>query len=99
MRARLPAICLMPLCLITWCGVLLMAQSTPVAESEARDQLLPTGKLRVGINTGNQLTRVVGREVARELASRLRAEVVFIEYPSPGAVADAVRREWDIAFI
>ena len=56
-------------------------------------------QLRVGINTANQLTRVVGKEIARELANRLRAEAVFVEYPSPGAVADGVGRQWDIAFI
>jgi polar amino acid transport system substrate-binding protein len=61
--------------------------------------LLPTGKLRVGINTGNQLTRVVSKEIARELATRLRVEAVFVEYPSPGAVADGVGRQWDVAFI
>lgn len=82
------------LCLIPFCAVVLTGQS-----AMAREQLLPAGKLRVGINTGNQLTRVVGKEIARELASRLRTEAVFVEYPSPGAVADGVGRQWDIAFI
>jgi polar amino acid transport system substrate-binding protein len=81
-------------CLIPVCAVVLSAQS-PMA----RDQLMPTGKLRVGINMGNQLTRVVGKEIATELASRLRTEAVFVEYPGPGAVADGVGRQWDIAFI
>jgi polar amino acid transport system substrate-binding protein len=89
MRALVSAMCLVPF----W-AVVLSGQSTP-----ARDQLLPTGKLRVGINTANQLTRVVSRELARGLANRLRVEAVFVEYPNPGAVADAVGREWDIAFI
>jgi polar amino acid transport system substrate-binding protein len=82
------------LCLVALCAVMLSGQS-----AMTRDQLLPTGKLRVGINAGNPLTRVVGKEIARELAIRLRAEAVFIEYPSPGAVADGVGKQWDIAFI
>ena len=65
----------------------------------AREQLLPTGQLRVGINSANQLTRIVGKEIARELANRLHVEAVFVEYPSPGAMADGVGRQWDIAFI
>jgi polar amino acid transport system substrate-binding protein len=81
-------------CLIPFCAVVLTGQ-----RPMAREQLLPTGKLRVGINTGNQLTRVVGKEIAGELAKRLGAEASFVEYPSPGAVADGVGRQWDIAFI
>lgn len=69
------------------------------AQDSSRQQLLPTGKLRAGINAGNALTRVVGAELARELGRRLGAEVVLIEYPTPGAVTDAVGAEWDIAFI
>jgi polar amino acid transport system substrate-binding protein len=89
MRALVSAMCLVPF----W-AVVLSGQNT-----QARDQLLPTGKLRVGINTANQLTRVVARELARDLANRLRVEAVLVEYPNPGAVAEAVGREWDIAFI
>jgi polar amino acid transport system substrate-binding protein len=68
-------------------------------QDEARSQLLPTGRLRVALNAGNALTRVVGAELARELARRLKAEAVFREYPTPGAVTDAVGTGWDIAFI
>lgn len=79
-------------------GFVLM--STLVAgQDEARRQLIPTGSLRVGLNTGNALTRVVGAELARELAMRLKAEAVFREYPNPGAVTDAAGTGWDIAFI
>jgi polar amino acid transport system substrate-binding protein len=68
-------------------------------DSDARRQLLQTGKLRVGINAGNALTRVVGAEIARELARRLGVEAVFVEYPTPGEVTDAVGKDWDIAFV
>ena len=69
------------------------------AQEPHRQQLLAAGKLRAGINAGNALTRDVGAQLARELARRLGAEVVLIEYPTPGAVTDGVSREWDVAFI
>jgi ABC-type amino acid transport substrate-binding protein len=64
-----------------------------------RQQLLTTGRLRAGINAGNALTRVVGTQMARELARRLGTEAVLIEYPTPGAVTEGVGRDWDVAFI
>ena len=85
-------------------GVVVSAQD-PGSSSRAgfgatsRQQLLPTGKLRAGINAGNALTRAVGAQLAREMGRRLGAEVVLIEYPTPGAVTDAVGKEWDVAFI
>lgn len=69
------------------------------AQEPGRQQLLSTGKLRAGINAGNPLTRAVGAQLARELARRLGTEAVLVEYPNPGAVTDAVGKEWDIAFI
>jgi polar amino acid transport system substrate-binding protein len=89
---------------LTLLGAVVSAQdSGPPSPSgfgaTSRQQLLPTGKLRAGINTGNALTRAVGAQLARELGRRLGAEVVLVEYPTPGAVTDAVGREWDIAFI
>lgn len=68
-------------------------------ENEARRQLVATGKLRVGINAGNVLTRVVGTDVGRDLARRLGVDAVFVEYASPGAVTEGVGKEWDIAFV
>lgn len=68
-------------------------------DDAARRELLPTGKLRVGLNSGNRLTVSVGKELGRELARRLGTEVVFIDYPNPGAVTDAVSKGWDIAMV
>ena len=68
-------------------------------QEPSRRQLLPTGRLRAGINAGNALTRTVGAQLARELARRLGTEAVLVEYPNPGALADGVGRHWDIAFI
>ena len=78
---------------------LLVASPVIAQDATVRRQLAPTGALRVGINTNNQLTRAVGAEISRELARRLGVEVRLIDYPSPGAVADAVGKEWDIGFV
>lgn len=66
---------------------------------DVRKQLLPTGKLRVGINAGNVVSRAVAMDVGRDLAKRFGTEVAFVEYPTPGAVTDAVGTAWDIAFV
>jgi polar amino acid transport system substrate-binding protein len=84
---------------VSWMIALALMTSLVSGQDEARSQLLPTGRLRAGLNAGNALTRAVGVELARELARRLKAEAVFSEYPNPGAVTDAVATGWDIAFI
>ena len=71
----------------------------PAQDDEARRQLLPTGKLRVGLNTNNRITLAVGADIGRDLARRLGVEAVLVEYPSPGAVTDAAGTEWDTAFV
>jgi len=82
-----------------WVAGLALIGVVASAQEPSRQQLLPTGKLRAGINAGNALTRAVGAQLARELARRLGAEAVLVEYPNPGAVTDGVGREWDVAFI
>jgi polar amino acid transport system substrate-binding protein len=84
---------------VPWVIGLVLMSTLVFGQEEARRQLVPTGSLRVGLNMGNALTRVVGAEIARELARRLKVEAVFREYPTPGAVTDAVGTGWDIAFI
>jgi polar amino acid transport system substrate-binding protein len=86
------------LLVIAWAAGI-SGQRAPDPVTRARTQLLPSGHLRVGINTGNRLTRIVGREIGTELGRRLNTDVVFVEFPSPGAVADAVGTAWDVAFI
>ena len=66
----------------------------------ARDEIAPTGTLRVGINMANMLlvtdreedgTPVgVAPDMARELAARLDLPVTLHPYPRPGATADAL---------
>lgn len=84
------------------CFSLLLTAIGPVSllaqESEVRRQLLQTGRLRVGINAANVLTREVGSDIGRDLARRFNTQVVLIEYAGPAALVDA-EKEWDIAFI
>jgi polar amino acid transport system substrate-binding protein len=81
------------------------------APAAAKAELTPTGKLRVGINFGNELLTIPGTmndpeprgvalDLARELARRLGVAVEFHRYPSAGATADSVRTGvWDVAFL
>jgi polar amino acid transport system substrate-binding protein len=78
--------------------------------SEAKSQLAPTGKLRVGLNFGNILLvskgpaggepRGVVIGIARELGRRIGTPVQFVNYDSPGRLGDAAgANEWDVAFL
>jgi polar amino acid transport system substrate-binding protein len=75
-----------------------------------RDAFMPTGRLRAAMNFSN--TVIARRDrgdgqpggvtaaLARELAQRLGAELVFIDYDSPGAVVDAMAAgQADICFL
>lgn len=78
--------------------------------ANAKSELTPTGKLRVGVNLGNFLLvnkdpatgelRGVVPDLAQELARRLGASVELISYPGAGQVADAASTgAWDAGFI
>lgn len=77
---------------------------------EIRDQLAPTGALRAGINMANKLLVTgttpsgdpdgVGPEFARHIADGLGVPVVYVPFPTPGELADAVTEDvWDIGLI
>ena len=73
-----------------------------------RAELAPTGVLRAGLNRSNFLLvakgspddnpRGVASDMARELARRLDVAVTFLNFESPGKMADAVKT-WDVAFL
>jgi polar amino acid transport system substrate-binding protein len=73
-----------------------------------RAVLAPTGVLRAGLNRSNFLLvakdspaenpRGVAVDMARELARRLDVAVTFLNFESPGKMADAVKT-WDVAFL
>ncbi|MEK6244603.1 MAG: ABC transporter substrate-binding protein [Pseudomonadota bacterium] len=76
----------------------------------AKSELAPAGKLRVGVNLGNFLLvnkdaatgelRGVVPDLAQELARRLGASVELISYPGAGQVADGAKTgAWDVGFI
>ena len=73
-------------------------------------KLAPSGTLRAGINLGNILLVTgatpegdptgVSPDMARAIADRLGVGVSYVQFASPGEVADAVKSDaWDIALI
>ena len=79
------------------------------ATAAARQQLAPSGTLRVGVNLGNfllvskQSADGIGGivpDLAQELARRLGVAMKLLTYPQAGPVADAAKSgAWDVAFI
>lgn len=82
----------------------------PLAPEDVRAAFMPTGRLRAAMNFSN--TVIARRDrgdgqpggvtaaLARELARRLGAELVFRDYDSPGAVVDAMKAgEADVCFL
>ena len=77
--------------------------------SNAKSQLAPTGKLRVGVNHGNFLLvqknpdgaiRGIVADLAAELGKRIGAPVEFVHYPGAGQLADsAASGAWDVGFL
>lgn len=76
----------------------------------ARAELMPTGRLRAGINHGNFLLITAGSkgpnprgvvpDLARELGRRLGAPVEFVDFDTAGALADGARAgTWDVGFL
>ena len=78
--------------------------------SAARSDLAPNGKLRVGINFGNNLltardpvTRApsgIALDLAAELGRRLGVPVEIVSYESAGALADSASTgAWEVGFL
>jgi polar amino acid transport system substrate-binding protein len=83
---------------------------TPQISPVVRSDLVPTDKLRVGINYGNILLatrdpvsgnfRGVAVDLARELGQRVGVPVEFVGYDTAGKMADAATTgAWDVAFL
>ena len=77
---------------------------------QIKNELAPTGVLRVAINLGNFLLVTaradngepegVSPDIGKIIADRLAVPVKYVLYDTPGAVADAATNdEWDIANI
>ena len=78
--------------------------------SAARSDLAPNGKLRVGINFGNNLltardpvTRApsgIALDLAAELGRRLGVPIEIVSYESAGALADSASTgAWEVGFL
>jgi polar amino acid transport system substrate-binding protein len=95
---------------IVFSGLLVLTSCAMATETSPtlRSELAPTGKLRVGINHGNNLLvtsmtpepRGVAPDLGRELGRRLGVPVEFIPYDSAGKLGDGVKTgAWDVAFL
>lgn len=82
----------------------------PKINPDVLAELVPTGTLRAGINMSNFLLVTdraangdpvgVSPDMAAEIARRLNVPFTLVQYPDPGALADAAERgEWDIGNI
>jgi polar amino acid transport system substrate-binding protein len=82
----------------------------PEVSAALRSEFAPTGKLRVGLNMSNFLLtakdpatgapRGLAFDLGTELAQRLGLPVEFLQYPNPGALAEAAKTGvWDVGFL
>jgi polar amino acid transport system substrate-binding protein len=97
---------------LEFAGLVLLAAcaAMPPVSPDARYDLAPTGKLRVGINYGNPILvqkdqatgepRGIAVDLSRELARRLGVPVEFVFYDAAGMMTDALKTgAWDVAFL
>ena len=84
------------------------SNASPPSQGERQD-LAPTGKLRVALYTGAPASIVqgatldeskgVGFDLGKELARRIGVPFEPVVYPSPGAIMAGLKSgEWDLAF-
>ena len=92
---------------------LLLGSCASMPSDEARQQLLPTGKLRVGIGVGASPSafwavkdpatgqpRGVTVDLANALAQKLNVPLQLVIYPNSGeVVAAGPKGEWEVAFM
>lgn len=75
-----------------------------------RDELAPTGTLRVALNLSNNLLvssapadgepSGIAPDIGRELARRLGVPVAFVRFPGPGPLVEAVSSGvWDVGLV
>lgn len=84
--------------------------TSPSISPEARSELAPTGKLRIGINYGNPLFATrdkatgaasgIAIDLAHELGRRMGMPVALVGYDSGGKTAAGAKAgDWDLAFL
>ncbi len=77
---------------------------------DVKQELAPSGKLRVGLNYGNFLLVLkdsadgspngIAPDLGRELGKRLGVPVEFVKFPEAGQLADGVRDgKCDVGFL
>lgn len=91
-------------------ALLASCAGTPSVSPQARSELAPTGKLRVGINFGNPLFATrdkatgtasgIAVDLARELGRRMGMPIELVGYDSGGKTAAGAKAgEWDLGFL
>jgi len=86
--------------------------ATPASADALRDEIAPTGKLRVAIaisaaggtfwSTGNETAGYAGVPVdlGKEMAARLGLAVEYVAFQNSGAITDAASNgAWDVTFV
>jgi len=102
-RAARTAVTLLAVALLSAC-----VSAPPTATSEARSQLAPTGKLRVGLLVTNPAfvskdgapaeMQGVGVEIGRELAKQLNVVFEPVRYKGVASLLDGARSgQWDVS--
>ena len=100
-------------CLGIALALLLAAPVARADDAAAKNELAPTGKLRVGIAVGAIMgagnvvmdpasgkPRGIAVDLGTELAQKLGTPIDFVAYPNSGALTNAAdSNAWDVAFI
>ena len=90
-------------------GVLTSPPMSLAIDAALRDEMAPTGRLRVALNLGNFLLvsqdaasgalRGVAADLGADIAARFGVPHDLVPYETAGKVADGAREQWDVAFI
>lgn len=92
-------------------AVSLLAGAAMAQDADVKKELVPTGKLRVGLAVGKEPSALfvlkdgdsykgVAAELGKGMAAKLGVPVEFIAYASsPEIVADADANKWDVSFM
>lgn len=92
-------------------AVSLFAGTTMAQDADVKKELVPTGKLRVGIAVGKEPSGLfvlkegdgykgVAIELGKGMAAKLGVPVEFVAYQSsPEIIADANASKWDVTFM
>jgi polar amino acid transport system substrate-binding protein len=80
-----------------------MMAAGPASAASLKDEIAPTGKLRVALGisaAGGAFYAGVPVDLGREMAAQLGVPVEYVAYQNSGQVTDAASKgEWDVTFL